>query len=257
MRSQHYTSNSVRLGAIPEIRRANGSGFDGYLYVIEFSTGTLKAGRSNNPRGRVATHLDHARKFGATISRLWLSVPHANYKENEQLLLKELGKPSHGAEYFESMGFDDAVAIAESALHFHVLTDEERSELETEQKRRTEERIQELRKWTGRPDLVQVALDPDIDSWITSLLFGNSRTLPEIQADPDPEDAHKAITIVSEATGIDRAEIAEWSFLDVIEFMGRQQVSIGIAKLKLLAYETGRLDLVSPGFYLSGAEAQS
>lgn len=253
MSVEHYTSTGVTFAELPEIRRARGDGLDGYLYIIEFSTGTLKAGRSNNPRGRIKSHLDDARKFGATITRLWLSAPHSGYKENEALLLEQLGDPSYGAEYFTSTGFDDAVTIAESSLVFNVLTDSEREALKAEEKRRGEEKITAFKKWTGGPDLVRISLDPTIDAWAANLLFGHFRTLPEISADSDPANTRKALEILSTTTGLDVAEIGEWSFLDLIEFMGQQQLTIGIAKLKMLAYETDRMDLVSPGFYLDDA----
>lgn len=256
MSVHHYTSTGVNLVEIPEILRANGGGLDGYIYVIEFSTGTLKAGRSNNPRGRVKTHLEHARKFGATISRLWLSVPHANYKENEAILLQELGEPSFGAEYFASTGFDDAVAIAESALFFHVLTDSEREALEADEKLRAEAKIAALRKWTGDQDLVRIALHPDINAWIANLLFGNCRELPKFGPERDLVAARHALETLSLATGIDVTELSEWSFLDVLEFMGKQQVAIGIANLTIFAYESGRHDLVARGFYRNAMEAQ-
>ncbi|UYP17745.1 GIY-YIG nuclease family protein [Rhodococcus sp. Z13] len=259
MTTTHYTSNGVKLWELPEVRRANGSGFDGYLYIIEFSTGTMKVGRTNNPRGRIRTHWEHARKFGADITRLWLSVPHTGYRDNETSLLRELGTPSAGTEYFTSKNFDDVVALAESSLHFHVLTEKERQELEEESKRRGEARIEALRRWGGIPDdAVRIVLDPDINEWVANMVFGRYRKLPEFAPDRDLFESGEVLEALSTATGLDIAELAEWSFMDVIEFMGQQQLRIGVANLTVLAYESGRDDLVKPGFYrgvIAGADS--
>jgi len=80
----------IDLNTLPEHRRSNG--YDGYVYVLEFSTGIVKIGKTRNPRARIATHVEDAKKFGATVDQLWLSEWHENYSDNERALLP-LAKP--------------------------------------------------------------------------------------------------------------------------------------------------------------------
>ena len=85
-RGEHSLWESINLADLPEHRRSYGR--DGYVYVLEFSTGIVKVGKTRNPRARIATHIEDARKFGASIKCLWLSVQHENYSDNERAVLR-------------------------------------------------------------------------------------------------------------------------------------------------------------------------
>ena len=82
----------------------------GCIYVIEFSNGTVKVGRSSTPDTRLATHRSQGRKFGADITDQWVSPRHAEWHANEAKLIsiaKELGGTPAAAEYFTGVAFAD------------------------------------------------------------------------------------------------------------------------------------------------------
>lgn len=89
----------------------------GCIYVIEFSTGTIKVGRSGTPDTRLAAHRSDGRKYGAAIKDHWVSQPHAEWQQNEMRLIgiaKELGGTiAAGAEYFTGLAFADIAARAQ------------------------------------------------------------------------------------------------------------------------------------------------
>lgn len=66
-----------------QIRRS----LERYVYVIEFSSGTVKVGQTANPRARLGEHDNAAQAHGHTIQRSWVSAPHTAYKENEGALI--------------------------------------------------------------------------------------------------------------------------------------------------------------------------
>lgn len=92
----------------------------GYVYVIEFSNGVIKVGRTQNPEGRLSAHRGNARKFGAQVTNSWVSPLHEDWRENEHRLIGiawALGGEVRGEEYFTGAAFDAMVRGA-SALRF-------------------------------------------------------------------------------------------------------------------------------------------
>lgn len=79
----------------------NNDGTRGYLYVIEYSTGVVKVGRTTSPRQRIRSQTYVAAKLGVEPVSVWLSDYHENYKANEEALLTSLGAPMRGVEYFD------------------------------------------------------------------------------------------------------------------------------------------------------------
>jgi hypothetical protein len=63
------------------------SGADGYVYVIEFNSGTVKVGHSRNPQTRVKLVAGAARPHGIAVTRQWISQPHLDSQRNEEHLL--------------------------------------------------------------------------------------------------------------------------------------------------------------------------
>lgn len=249
--SIHYLSTGVALADLPEFLRRNGSGIDGYIYVIGFTTGTVKAGRTNNPRGRIKAHLDAARKFGAGIAALWLSVRHANYMDNERELLSLLGKPDYGSEYFTSVSFAEAVAAAEKRLSFEVLSADERAARETETDRRAKEKAQALIGSLQSSQGVRITLGKNMPPWLAHLLYSHEPDLPPLSLNDgsDLDERRELMVRFSELSGISLIELGQWSFLDMLRHMGHQQVELGYLTLRARALETGRTDLVKPNFY--------
>lgn len=89
----------------------------GYIYVIEYSTGVVKVGRTVDPATRFKHHRQFAEVFDAVFTRTWLSPLHGNYKANEVLLLghaKQLSTRMVVKEYFHGVDFDQLVALADS-----------------------------------------------------------------------------------------------------------------------------------------------
>lgn len=90
-------------------------GTRGYVYVIEYSTGIIKVGRTTSPRQRIRAQAYVASKLGVEPVSVWLSVHHENYKANEVSLLAALGSPMRGSEYFD-VKFEVAVKHAEALV---------------------------------------------------------------------------------------------------------------------------------------------
>lgn len=240
--------NFLSPGVLPEVRRANGSGVDGYIYVIGFSTGTVKAGRTNNPRGRITSHLIDAEKFGATISNLWLSTRHANYRSNERELLALLGSPSHGNEYFTDIDFKGAVRLAESKLTYETLTDQEREERVSERDARAVAFAKDVLRVPDSPR-ARIDVGEGIQPWVAYLLFGHEPKLPEWETRVSFDGAVDIVNEMAASAGVSPAEMASWSFIDYLRHLGEQSVRIGVANMKIRALETGRTDLLEPDFY--------
>jgi hypothetical protein len=87
----------------------------GYLYVVEFSDGTVKVGKtSNQPKKRIGQHKSAASSFGLSMARSWESERHDRHSDTEAALLAALrGQlPSrNGGEFFQG-GFEIAVDAA-------------------------------------------------------------------------------------------------------------------------------------------------
>jgi len=88
---------------------------DGYIYLIDFSLGVVKPGRTNQPRKRLAEHDEAVSRFGGRINRWWLSPIHSAWKQNEAALLEaaaQRGRSLRG-EFFADCDYDDILALAE------------------------------------------------------------------------------------------------------------------------------------------------
>lgn len=62
-------------------------GQEAHTYLVEFSNGTIKAGYTANPTGRMSHHRRNAACFDITITREWISEPHLEARNNELELL--------------------------------------------------------------------------------------------------------------------------------------------------------------------------
>lgn len=93
---------------------------EGYLYVVEFGTGTVKVGQTEDPQKRLATHRGEAQAFGVHIVNYWISPSHLNFRANETRLINRCVEVSHRSrkEYFHAVAYDRAVEFA-GALTYH------------------------------------------------------------------------------------------------------------------------------------------
>lgn len=104
------------LKALP-VRSKNG----GHIYLVEFSDGTVKAGKSINPQSRMSQHYGESIRYGLEPTRVWVSPEHKNYSENETIAMKicaKHGQLSGGREYFAGDGLFDEVKKHIEALEF-------------------------------------------------------------------------------------------------------------------------------------------
>lgn len=77
----------------------------GYLYVLQFSTGSIKVGQTVDLQRRLADHRRDAHAFNVAITDYWVSPAHQGYLANERLLIAFCGHVSRRAksEYFHGI----------------------------------------------------------------------------------------------------------------------------------------------------------
>lgn len=93
---------------------------EGYLYVLEFSTGYVKVGQSEEPRRRLGQHRAEAAAFGVHVANYWISPSHLNFRDNETRLINACVRvsPRTRKEYFHTVGYDRAVQFAGSLTFY-------------------------------------------------------------------------------------------------------------------------------------------
>jgi DNA-binding XRE family transcriptional regulator len=87
----------------------------GYVYVIGFSNGIVKVGRTQNITRRLRAHAMAAHNFGIAVTAKWVSPEHAGWIGNEDELIRlahEAGGQPTTPEYFRSLNFETFIAIA-------------------------------------------------------------------------------------------------------------------------------------------------
>lgn len=85
-----------------------------YVYVLGFSTGSVKVGQSFDPARRIREHRRDAAAFGVVLVSFWVSPAHHNYLDNEVALIDGCAAVSDRVrrEYFTGIKFTAAVKIA-------------------------------------------------------------------------------------------------------------------------------------------------
>lgn len=89
---------------------------EGYIYVLQASTGVVKVGYTAYPHSRIQVHIADAQGFGAEVAALWVSEPHANGRDTERELLtycRQQGGNEIAGEYFTGLNFGEVVEAAE------------------------------------------------------------------------------------------------------------------------------------------------
>ncbi len=100
---------------------------EGYLYVIEFSTGSVKVGLTEDPKRRLGEHLGEARAFGVHITNYWISPSCHNFKGNETRLINactRISKQRSRKEYFHDVPYKTAGGFANDLTYFSKNTDQ-------------------------------------------------------------------------------------------------------------------------------------
>jgi hypothetical protein len=101
-----------------------GDDHGGFVYIVSFSDGTVKVGKTLSPARRLATHASNARRFGLMVDREWSSIRHEGHSESESLMIQCLAAyyPRRGtSEYFDG----DTVAFGRvlHAINNHIYGD--------------------------------------------------------------------------------------------------------------------------------------
>lgn len=88
---------------------------EGFCYVIIFSNGTVKAGKTENLLKRFSQHKSSGIRFGASIDWVLHSVRHADYDNTEKSILSEMANISTRitGEYFSGIPLEKCLEIAE------------------------------------------------------------------------------------------------------------------------------------------------
>jgi hypothetical protein len=88
----------------------------GFIYVVLFTSGTVKVGQTINPRNRLRSHRSDGAAFGAQAVRVWVSPPHTNFSQNEDRLIRFCSRNGSRikGEYFRGIDFAAAVKAAET-----------------------------------------------------------------------------------------------------------------------------------------------
>ncbi|WP_405673128.1 hypothetical protein [Streptomyces sp. NBC_01530] len=87
-----------------------------YVYVIEFTSGTVKVGQTRDARKRIGQHAAAAQAHGHTVARTWVSIPHVGFAATESSLIafcEERWVVAAGREAFEAGDFDSVVEYAQ------------------------------------------------------------------------------------------------------------------------------------------------
>jgi hypothetical protein len=87
----------------------------GYLYVLQFGSGTIKVGRTADPGDRLRGHRSRSRAYGVVIARAWISTAHPDHEATEADLINYAVRKSAGRvrrEFFYGADFDALVSFA-------------------------------------------------------------------------------------------------------------------------------------------------
>lgn len=89
------------------------------LYVIAFTSGTLKVGRAVNVGTRLQDHIRDAAVHGHDVTASWTSELHSNFRETEQSLIDFCSSrwTPLAREYFRDADYDEVVAFAKGIAY--------------------------------------------------------------------------------------------------------------------------------------------
>jgi hypothetical protein len=111
-----YVEQEQRIAEATARDAAVGERHDaGHIYVVEFTSGVVKVGKSTAPKARLASHVHHALIHGGGVRRSWASARHHGCTETERELIaycKKDGVAAFGKEYFTGVSFADVRGFA-------------------------------------------------------------------------------------------------------------------------------------------------
>lgn len=204
----------------------------GYAYVIEFDTGLVKVGMTQNPQSRIPGYVSQAAVFGVQPMCGWLSPMHAHPARTEDALIAiaiEMGGVPTGREYFRGVGFREVAERAASLAYSSV-------DIEAAEKRSREFHDAFVRNFSGKrsPEaLIAEVFDRQ----------GDTYHLPELGAEAIARDL---VRLVAEALGTSVASVREMDYVDIVEATTVARVRSEALRLRAFATATGRTDLLRP-----------
>lgn len=220
--------------AFPNVRHG------GYIYIVLFHNGVLKAGRTKKPATRIQNHASDAASFGSGIEQVWVSHPHDNYTSNESELLAKLSQiatQQNKREYFEGVQFQDAVSLTENLVFDEVdVAAHEARAAESAEKMKNLLRI----------DLPETEQANPVLAWGAPIknMFRQIRQLPDLdQPEQDIEGMHEAWEASAAAMGRPYEEVIAMSYLDVMEHIAATMVRSAFLDTKIWALQNNRCDL--------------
>lgn len=95
----------------------------GFLYVVSFSNGHVKPGRTSQPRHRLTDYVSSAAVWDVSVAKVWLSEDFRDYVDAERDLREWVGAEFSmigTSEYYRDADHDRVVALAKAAAAKHV-----------------------------------------------------------------------------------------------------------------------------------------
>lgn len=228
--------------------------FGGYVYVIEFSTGLVKVGKTSDPAKRLETHRGNGAAFGADITRYWVSAAHDNFDSNETLLIqamRDLGGTSNRAEYFTGVSMEESVAAAKSLTL---------DEIDTEAHEANIGRATAAIKaalWGDRDPVEEMqaaqrlAAERSRDRFSAiDALFGavigsvsNAHNFPVMPAQSVPLSM---VRDIADKLGVPVSTVAGMNLIESMQMTVEARVKVAAMQLRIWAIENDRWDLLDP-----------
>lgn len=221
---------------------------DGYIYVIQFSTGHIKVGQTNNPRQRLSSHTHDAAKMGAAVSQFWFSAPHRDYRKTESRLIDAMsavGRRLSGREYYADCDFAAAVQLA-SGLIGRPSTPEERSRHDGQSfGAHIAQILMEKGDQEAKCQMEHLAIADPMHLSLLRLLFEAEGELPTLDAGSWTEISDYCDAIAGPLE-VESDAVLDLSWIDLFERLAQLILRSRVMALKLRAIECGRTDLVEP-----------
>lgn len=117
-------SSSSQTDRLRRERENTRASLERYVYVLEFTSGTVKVGQTRNPVNRFKEHAKAAEAHGHAIVRSWASEPHVEFGENETALISFCAARwtvASGREAFNEADFETVVEYAKGLPFSRVL----------------------------------------------------------------------------------------------------------------------------------------
>jgi hypothetical protein len=221
-----------------------GAKTEGVLYILEFSDGLIKVGRSTKPLQRVETHIGTLRKYAQSeLVRGWLSPFHADHVETEAALIEcghRLATSVRGNEFLVGACFADLVSFAGTLLYLPTAHGPRRRGgmdgfIEAHQR-----------------GLERLRAAPGNEFSDGSPLPAPTVVLPPPSSE-DGEELLQALTLLAEASGNPPEHAYNMTHIELLALRNQQEVDALAAKrrselaaFESRAYADGRTDLTGP-----------